>query len=123
MNKCIVIGNLTRDPELRKTQSGIAVCSFTIAANRRRKVEGQPEADFFRVTVWRNVAESCARYLKKGRKVGISGPVSVRTYDGNDGRTYASLELNADEVEFLSPREGGSGFTEVSDDELPEEFR
>ncbi|MDD3410336.1 MAG: single-stranded DNA-binding protein [Eubacteriales bacterium] len=107
MNKLFIIGNLTRDPDLRTTQSGISVCSFTIAVNRRRKVEGQPEADFFRVTTWRGTAESCAKYLTKGRKVAVVGAVSVQTYENKDGETRASLEIEADDVEFLTTKDGG----------------
>ncbi len=94
MNKVILIGNLTRDPELRTTPSGDSVCSFTIAVNRRRRSNaeaGQPEADFFRVSAWRQLGENCAKYLAKGRKVFVSGPVTCRTYVGNDGQTRASL--------------------------------
>lgn len=111
MNKVFLIGNLTRDPELRTTPSGVSVCSFTIAVNRRRANNaeaGQPEADFFRVTAWRQLGEICAKYLAKGRKVSVVGSVSVSTYQGNDGQTRASLEVTADDVEFLTPKsEGG----------------
>ena len=114
MNKLTIIGNLTRDPELRTTQTGINVCDFTVAVNRKlsaqQKANGQQaEADFFRVTAWRELGEICAKYLAKGRKVAVVGPVSVRTYTGNDGVTRANLEVTADEVEFLSPRES-SGY-------------
>lgn len=142
MNKLFIIGNLTRDPELRSTRDGISVCTFTVAVNRRvRSAEaGQPEADFFRVTAWRALGENCAKYLTKGRKVGVVGAVSCQTYTGNDGNTRASLEVTADDVEFLSPRgEGGeapapapramqaaapaapqsNGFVQVDEDELP----
>ena len=104
MNKLTIIGNLTRDPELRTTTAGVSVCSFTVAANRRKKVEGQPEADFFNVSAWRERGELCAKYLAKGRKVCVIGPVSVRTYQNSKGETKASLEVTADEVEFLSSR-------------------
>ena len=107
MNKVILIGNLTRDPELRTTSAGDSVCSFTVAVNRRRSSTaeaGQPEADFFRVSVWRQQGENCAKYLAKGRKVYVSGPVTCRTYVGNDGQTRASLEVMADDVEFLTPK-------------------
>ncbi len=107
MNKLTIIGNLTRDPELRTTQSGIQVCTFTVAVNRRRsnnQDSGQPEADFFRVTAWRQLGENCAKFLTKGRKVCVIGPVSINTYTGNDGTTRASLEVTADDVEFLTPR-------------------
>ena len=109
MNKLTIIGNLTRDPELRTTTSGINVCSFTVAVNRKqtqqqRQQGQQPEADFFRVTAWRERGEICAKYLQKGKKVCVIGPVSVSTYQANDGTTRAQLEILADEVEFLSPR-------------------
>ena len=104
MNKLTIIGNLTNDPDLRTTTTGVNVCSFNVAVNRRYKVEGQPEADFFRVTAWRERGELCAKFLSKGRKVCVIGPVSVRTYTANDGTTRAQLEVTADEVEFLSPR-------------------
>ena len=104
MNKLTIIGNLTKDPELRTTTSGISVCSFTVAVNRRRQQEGQPEADYFRVTAWRERGEICAKFLQKGKKVCVIGPVSVSTYQAQDGTTRAQLEILADEVEFISPR-------------------
>lgn len=104
MNKLTIIGNLTKAPEQRTTQSGISVTTFTLAVNRRRQQEGQPEADFFRVTAWRGLAETCGKYLDKGRKVCVVGPVSVNTYTGNDGQTRASMEVTAEDVEFLTPR-------------------
>ena len=143
MNKLTIIGNLTRDPELRTTSTGINVCSFTVAVNRRRSSQhsNQPEADFFRVTAWRQLGETCQKYLAKGRKVCVVGPVSARTYTANDGTTRVSLEVTADEVEFLSsrmddgapaynnaapsaaaapaPTAQNNGFTAVETDELP----
>ena len=143
MNKLTIIGNLTRDPELRTVGSGISVCDFTVAVNRRRTAQnGQPETDFFRVTAWRQLGENCSKYLAKGRKVCVVGPVSARTYQANDGTTRVSLEVTAEDVEFLSSRSddqaagssyGGynaapaapsvtaqnSGFTAVETDELP----
>ena len=114
MNKLTIIGNLTRDPELRTTSTGLNVCSFTVAVNRRRSANSnQPEADFFRVTAWRQLGEICQRYLAKGRKVAVTGPVSVSTYTGNDGTTRASLEVTADDVEFLSSRNEDAGYTAV----------
>lgn len=111
MNKLTIIGNLTRDPELRTTSSGINVCSFTVAVNRRRSANSnQPEADFFRVSAWRQLGENCQRYLAKGRKVAVTGPVTVSTYTGNDGTTRATLEVTADDVEFLSSRNEDAGF-------------
>ena len=110
MNKLTIIGNLTADPELRVTSTGLSVCSFRVAVGRRYKVQGQPEADFFNVTAWRERGELCAKFLQKGNKVCVIGAVSVREWESN-GRHGASLELTADEVEFLSPR--------VSDPEQP----
>ena len=111
MNKLTIIGNLTRDPELRTTSSGINVCTFTVAVNRRRSGNSnQPEADFFRVSAWRQLGENCQRYLAKGRKVAVVGPVSVSIYTANDGTTRASLEVTADDVEFLSSRNEDAGY-------------
>ena len=107
MNKVFLIGNLTRDPEMRTTQSGVSLCSFTIAVNRRRgnnAEAGQPEADFFRITAWRQLGDICGRYLAKGRKVAITGTVSASAYVGQDGQARASLEVQADDVEFLTPK-------------------
>lgn len=139
MNKAFFIGNLTRDPELRTLPSGDSVCSFTIAVNRRRRSNaeaGQPEADFVRVSAWRQLGENCSRYLAKGRKVCVVGPVSARSYTGNDGKTYTNLEVQADDVEFLTPKgeQGeapayapaaapaaptGSNFVRMDEEELP----
>lgn len=109
MNKLTIIGNLTRDPELRTTGSGHNVCSFTVAVNRRKSANGQQEADFFRVSAWRQLGDNCQRYLAKGRKVAVVGPVSVSTYQANDGSTRAQLEITAEDVEFLSSRNEESG--------------
>ena len=100
MNKLIAIGNLAREPELRSTPNGIPVCTFTIAVNGRKQDE---PATFFRVTAWRQLGENCNRYLTKGKKVFVSGPVSVSTYTAKDGTTRASMEITAEDVEFLSP--------------------
>ena len=115
MNKLTIIGNLTRDPELRTTGSGHNVCSFTVAVNRRKSANGQQEADFFRVSAWRQLGENCQRYLATGRKVAVVGPVSVSTYQANDGSTRAQLEITAEDVEFLSSRsEEGSAYPAAS---------
>lgn len=139
MNKLTIIGNLTRDPESRTVSSGINVCTFTVAVNRRRGSQNgsnQPEADFIRVTAWRQLGENCQRFLAKGRKVCVVGPVSVNTYTANDGTFRANLEVTAEDVEFLSSRNEDSSssytapaaqasssvendFQEVENDELP----
>lgn len=104
MNRLTIIGNLTRDPESRTTNSGSTVCSFTLAVNRRgQQKEGQPDADFFRVSAWNKMGENCQKYLTKGKKVAVVGSVSVHTYQAQDGTTKASMEVFAQDVEFLSP--------------------
>ena len=115
MNKIILIGNLTRDPELRSTANGTTVCSFTIAVNRRFAPQGgEREADFFRINAWRQLGETCSRFLSKGRKVAVVGELQARTYEAKDGTTRMSLDVSADEVEFLSPKasEDGAGYTQ-----------
>ena len=127
MNKIILIGNLTRDPEMRYTPQQIAVCDFTIAVNDRRQ-SGKPDTtQFFRITAWRQLGENCAKYLAKGRRVFVSGPLTARTYQANDGTTRVSLEVTAEDVEFLSPASAPAqasapasgeayGFTQVETD-------
>ena len=85
MNKVYLIGNLTRDPEMRSTSTGIPVCNFSIAVNRRKRADGQQETDFFNIVTWRQLAELCSRYLAKGRKVAVSGSIQTRTYEAQDG--------------------------------------
>ena len=114
MNKLTIIGNLSRDPESRVTQSGVNVTTFSVAVNRKRTQEGQPEADFFRVTAWRQLGENCAKYLAKGRKVCVVGPVTVNTYTGKDGNARAMMEVTADDVEFLTPRSEQDDYTEAA---------
>lgn len=139
MNKVILIGNLTRDPEARTTQSGTALTTFTVAVNRRfANQQGVREADFINIVTWRQTAELCARYLSKGRKVAVEGSLQTRSYDAQDGTKRYVTEVVADNVEFLSSGQQGDqrprteavpappepnftpgGFTEVDDDELP----
>lgn len=106
MNKLMIIGNCTKDPELRTTQSGKNVCSFTVAVNKRKKIEGQPDADFFRVSAWNALGDLCAKFITRGKKVCVIGSVSAHAYTNNKGEAAANLEVMADEVEFLSsPRQ------------------
>lgn len=146
MNRVILIGNLTRDPELRTTGSGVSVCNFSIAVNRRFKnaQTGQQETDFLNVIAWRQLGELCSRYLAKGRKVAVVGSIQTRSYEAKDGSKRTAFDIVAEEVEFLSAKgsaeqdgahteppahppvsSGGeaasytSGFTQVDDDELP----
>ena len=101
MQRIILIGNLTNDPEKRATNNGTSVTSFTIAVNRR----GKEQTDFFRINAWRGLADTCAKFLSKGRKVAVVGELQARTYEGKDGKTKFSLDVQADEVEFLTPAE------------------
>ena len=117
MNKLTIIGNLTRDPELRTTQAGKDVCTFTVAVNRRNQREGQPDADFFRVSAWEALGRNCKQFLAKGKKVAVVGPVTVSTYAGNDGVTRAQMEVFAQDVEFLTPKD--SGYTPVDEPDDP----
>ncbi len=149
MNKIMLIGNLTRDPETRVVNGyngETSVCSFTIAVNSRRRnqqnTDGQQQDDaqFFRISVWGRQADAAQRYLAKGRKVFVSGELTARTYQANDGSTRVSLEVRADDYEFLTsraeaeaagnynapqqsapaaPTAQNSGFTAVESDELP----
>lgn len=149
MNKVFLIGNLTHDPEMRSTQSGVAVCNFSIAVNRRFKnANGEQETDFLNVIAWRQLAELCGKYLAKGRKVAVTGSIQTRQYEAKDGSKRTAWDIVADEVEFLSasqssgaqsmsgayttavskdsgtanapqPHNDFGGFTQVDDDELP----
>lgn len=107
MNKAMIIGNLTKDPELRKTASDISVCTFTVAVQRPFNKE---ETDFIPIVVWRGLADNCSRYLAKGRKVAVFGRIQTRNYEDKDGQRRYVTEIIADDVEFLSPK-GQSGAT------------
>lgn len=124
MNHLTIIGNLCRDPETRTTQSGKTVCTFTVAVNRRSQ---QDAADFFRVSAWNQLGETCQKYLCKGRKVAVTGSVSANCYTTQNGENRASLEVLAQDVEFLSSANESSqkpvskpqsGYVEV-DEDLP----
>jgi len=145
MNKCILIGNLTRDPEYSTTMGGVAKCSFTLAVQRRfANAEGVREADFINIVAWRQTAELCAKYLSKGRKACVEGSIQTRSYTAQDGTKRYVTEIIADNVEFLAPASAdpgptppperkapptgqqmsmrdiqNQGYTEVDDDELP----
>ena len=108
MNKVILIGNLTKDPELTTTTSGISVCRFPVAVSRRfTNSEGERETDFINVVVWRNLADNCHKYLKKGSKAAVVGSIQTRSYEAQDGTKRYVTEIVADEVEFVGSRNGG----------------
>ena len=123
MNTIMLIGNLVRAPEAKTLANGINLTTFTIAVNGRGK---DADATYFRVTTWRQLAENCSRFLEKGKKVAVLGSVSLNTYTKKDGTGGASLEVNADQVEFLSPKSESreqtdkqSGMVVVDQDSLP----
>lgn len=111
LNRVILIGRLTKDPELRYTPSGVAVTQFTIAVDRPFTSQGgEREADFIPVVTWRQLAETCANYLRKGRLTAVEGRIQVRNYENNEGKRVYVTEVIADNVRFLeSNREGGAG--------------
>ena len=130
MNKIFITGNLTADPEARATPGGTTVCTFTIAVNRQfaDRETGERKADFFRINAWRQLGENCKKYLAKGKKVAVVGELQAHLYTAKNGEARMSLDVNADEVEFLS---GGrtadpavnevsiDSFTDVSSDDIP----
>ena len=116
MNKAILIGNLTKDPELSTTNSGISVCRFTLAVSRRFVgASGERETDFLNIIAWRSQAENCSKYLRKGSKCAVVGSIQTRSYDAQDGSKRYITEITADEVEFLSSR-AGEGMSEKKED-------
>lgn len=109
MNSLHIIGNICSDVELRTTTAGQEVCNFSVAVNRRKTQQNQdPGADYFRVSAWGEKGRVCHQYLNKGKKVSVVGPVSVRSYVNSKGEAAASLEVKADDVEFLTPKSAGT---------------
>lgn len=119
MNHLTIIGNLTRDPEAGTTDGGINWCRFTVAARKKRPKEGEPDAEFIKVTAWRGLGDTCAKYLKKGRKVCVIGEPQAHAWIGRDNEAKAEIQMNADEVEFLSAGGGSQG--EPTDADAPQE--
>lgn len=142
MIRLLVVGNLVRDPETGTTQGGVNYCTFTVAGRKKFHREGEPDAEFVRVTAWRGLGETCAKYLKKGRSVTVMGEPAAHAWNGQNGEARGALEMTADEVEFNSGGSGGrpaptdadappergadaaaadqaGGFTQVETDDLP----
>src|SRR3954463_3670454 len=112
INRVVLVGNLTRDPELRTTPGGTSVCKLRLAVNSRTKGgdgQGADKPNYFDVTVWGNQAESCAQYLSKGRPVGVDGRLDWREWDAQDGTKRQAVEIIADSVQFLGSRQDGEG--------------
>ena len=109
MNKVFLIGRLSRDPELRHTGSGMAVCQINVAIGRRTGQGREPETDFINVVVWDKQAENVSRYLSKGRQVAIEGRIQTRSYDNNEGKKTYVTEVIASNVEFLGSANDNNG--------------
>lgn len=111
MNKAILMGNLTRDPEMRTTQSQVPVCTFTLAVERRFKSQsGERQADFINVVAWRQQAEFVAKYFHKGSRMVVVGSIQTRTYDDKDGNKRTATEVVADEIHFGDSKKSDSGY-------------
>jgi single-strand DNA-binding protein len=113
MNKIMLIGNLTRDPEAGTTQSGISYCRIGIAVTRKfANADGERKTDFFNITAWRGLADNCVKFLTKGKKICVVGELQTNQYDDKDGNKRTAYDISADDIEFLTPRgesgEGGS---------------
>ena len=132
MQRIFFTGNLVRDPESSVTPKGITKCTFTVAVDRKYKVDGEKQTDYFRINAWRQLGDACYRHLSKGRKVYVSGELQPSTYTAKDGTTRMSLDVVADEIEFLSPKPEATenrdamqeqkptdGFTDISSDDIP----
>lgn len=104
MQKVFMIGNLTHDVELASTASGVNYCRFSIAVNRRKTKDEEPQTDFFNVTAWRGLAETISRFCRKGNKIAVTGQIQIRTYEDSEGAKRTSVDIIADDVEFLSPK-------------------
>ncbi|MFC4736235.1 single-stranded DNA-binding protein [Bacillus daqingensis] len=110
INRVVLVGRLTKDPELRYTANGVAVATFTLAVNRPfSNQQGNREADFINTVVWRKQAENVANYLKKGSLAGVEGRIQTRSFDNNEGRRVFMTEVVADSVQFLEPRGSQGG--------------
>ena len=119
MNKVFLIGRLSRDPELRHTPNGTAVCQINVAISRPVGQGREPETDFINVTVWNKPAENVARYLSKGRQIAIEGRIQTRNYDNNEGKRVYVTEVIASNVEFLGSANNNNSTSNSSFGEMP----
>ncbi|EKN67850.1 single-stranded DNA-binding protein [Schinkia azotoformans] len=109
LNRVVLVGRLTKDPELRFTPNGVACCNFTLAVNRTfANQQGEREADFINIVVWRKAAENVANFLKKGSLTGVDGRMQTRNYEGQDGKRIYITEIVAESVQFLEPKSSSS---------------
>ena len=123
MNKVVLIGRMTKDPELKFTPgTGTAVCTFTMAVNRRFKKEGQPDADFVPIVVWGKQAESTANYMSKGKLLSVAGRIETRSYEAKDGGRRYVTEVVADEVSFLEFGNKNGQATQQNNGSIPGDY-
>jgi len=121
LNTAIIMGRLTADPELKSTGSGISVCSFTVAVDRRFKGQNEErQTDFIRCVVWRQSAEFLARHFKKGSMVAVTGSIQVRNYEDKNGNRREAVELVADQISFTGERNPGNAGGYRDNAPLPE---
>ena len=112
LNRVVLICRLTKDPEQRYTPNGVAVTNFTLAVDRNFKnAQGEKETDFFTCVMYKQLAERCANYLAKGKLASVDGRIQIRTYNDKDGQKHWVTEIIAENVQFLSPKDGGDGNT------------
>ncbi|MCU5081643.1 single-stranded DNA-binding protein [Bacillus cereus] len=120
LNRVVLVGRLTKDPDLRYTPNGVAVATFTLAVNRAfANQQGEREADFLNIVIWRKQAENVANYLRKGSLAGVDGRLQTRNYDGQDGKRVYVTEVLAESVQFLEPRNSGRGEQRNSPSQQP----
>ncbi len=123
LNRIVLIGRLTKDPELRYTPNGVAVATFTLAVDRTRKnAKGERETDFISIVTWNKLAENCANYLNKGKLAAVDGELHIRSFDGQDGQKRWVTEVVADNVRFLSPKDGSGSSSFSSSNPLGNEI-
>lgn len=119
MNKVILIGNLTKDPEISTTTNGVSVCRFSLAVTRRyTNANGDREADFINIVVWRALADNCHKFLRKGSKAAVVGNLQSRMYDAPDGTKRYVTEVVADEVEFISTKNADTAEAKKDEEEV-----
>lgn len=117
MNKVFLIGNLTRDPELTETANGVQICRFSIAVARNYSgADGERKTDFFNVTAWRGLGETVARYAHKGNKLAVSGSIELRNYEDAQGNKRTAVDIIAQDVEFLTPKQSDINGDDVGHD-------
>jgi len=115
INRVVLVGRLTKDPELRYTPNGVATCRFTVAVNRTFKGQnGEPEADFISCVAWRKQAENLANFMKKASLIGLEGRIQTGSYEGQDGKRVYTTDVVADSIQFLEPKNGTGGSQSTS---------